>query len=127
MTYTEIDFNGEKLRVSYPVPALKMVFRKLEKLEFLQGEVYNEVSIAQIIYAGHVSYCIPKELIPKVSFEQVYEWVTDNKNDPEELRKAIAAFTEGCKSFNDANAVEGEKKSQLTGKKSKKQHSGNSV
>lgn len=121
MTYTEIEFNGEKLRVSYTVPALKMVFQKLEKLEFLQAEVYNEVSIAQIVYAGHVSYCIPKELLPKFSFEQVYDSVTGNKNDPDELRKAVAAFTEGCRSFNEANAVEGEKKSQSIGKKSKKQ------
>lgn len=122
----EIEFNGEKIGLKYTIPALKMIFQKLDKLSFLAAETYNEVSIAQIIYGGHVSFCIPKELIPKFTFEQVYDSIVSNRNSVDELKKAVDAFTEGCKSLKD-ELKEGEKKSQLTGKKSKKQPMGNSV
>lgn len=122
----EIEFNGEKIGVKYSVPALKMIFQKLDKLSFLSADVYDEVSLAQIIYAGHVQYCIPKEIIPKFSFEQVYETIINNTGNADEMRKAVVAFTEGCKSLYEQLKPD-EKKSQLTGKKLKKQPMGNSV
>ena len=116
----EIEINKEKTGLKYGVWSFKYIFPSLESNKVFESNVFNEITAANIIYYGQLHYCIVNRLIPKFSFEQIFDWTIDI-NNLSEARKALNAFNEECSAFTQRGKEEEEKK-RLTGKKLKKQH-----
>ena len=117
----EISINENKVGLKYGVWSFKYIFPSLESNKVFETNVFNEITAANIVYYGHLHYCIINRLIPQYSFEDIFNWTIDVKNI-EEARKALTAFNDECSAYTKSNSAGEEEKKRLIGKRSKKQH-----
>jgi hypothetical protein len=116
----EIVINGEKVGLKYGLPAMQIIYKKLGDIKDVSPESLGLISFIQMVWGGHVNYCLVKEIPKKYTYEEIFEWVEDNIGNPE-LLKALEAFRES-KFIKNKPVPEEEKKSPLAGKKLKKRH-----
>jgi len=95
-------------------------------ISFENGEL-NEIGVAHLVYSGYYNNCLVKGVLPKMTFENLVDYIETNMAKSEfleELRNAIKIWTESdMVKINVAvaesveEAVEIGKKKSLRGKK----------
>ena len=121
--YAELTILGRKRGLKFGTLAFERLGAALDIIE-QSGEYYTTKFTADLVYAGLVNNCYRKNEQPDFTYQDVFDFVDDNANDPEvvkELAAVIKAF-EQSKPLQDAlEAVNkaSEESKKKAGRKSK--------
>jgi hypothetical protein len=116
----EVVIAGQPVALKFAIPAVRFWLKKIQSQSILVEETSSLMNVSAAIYGGHLNYCLVRDLVPKVTFEDVMDWVEEGK-DVEGMQRAMNAFNESVYIKQVVDSVTEEKK-RLTGTKSKKPH-----
>jgi hypothetical protein len=127
--YCTVHIEGKKIGVKFGLQALFMIDEKIKKMNKIPrvGSTFDLLTLAYYAYAGHYVNCLVKDVEEEFSFEQIYDYFEEHKNDEvlaEEIKNMMEVFSKSISSLTDKNKTEepiGEKKNQKksSGKKLK--------
>jgi hypothetical protein len=121
----EVVIKGQPVALKFAIPAVRFWIKKIQSQSILVEETSTLMNVSAAIYGGHLNYCLVRDMVPKVTFEDVMDWVEEAK-DVEGMQKAMDAFNDSVYIKQVIETVDEEKK-RLTGTKSKKPRTGNSA
>lgn len=130
-----ITLAGQQVGLKFGLPAVRRFFEKTAQYQLMAGNMYTELGVAHILYAGYLNYCIMLEQPPILEFQPFYELVEDldDPNIAKQIAAATKAFEESKYVKRMVEAVDDEKKkatmmteSQSTGTESNLSASENS-
>lgn len=122
----KITIDGHQVVLKFGLPAIKRIMEKMlvYKLADKDGdkEIYNDLGLSHILYAGYLNGCMMRDTLPEIPFEAFYTLLEDAPGDKDkqgEVIAAIAAFEESkiVKQSIGKLKEEVEKKSHLNGTK----------
>lgn len=120
----KITVDGREVVLKFGLPAIRRIMEKMlvYKLSDKTGdkEVYNDLGLSHILYAGYLNGCLMRDELPEIPFESFYtllEDAGDDKAKEAEVVKAILSFEESKKVKRAIEKLreEVEKKSHLNG------------
>lgn len=120
----KITVDGREVVLKFGLPAIRQIMEKMlvYKLSDVDGEreIYNDLGLSHILYAGYLNGCMMRDELPVVPFEAFYtllEDSADNKDQQDQVIAAIASFEESKQVKQSIEKVkeEVEKKSRLNG------------
>lgn len=122
----KITFDGREVVLKFGLPAIRRIMEKMlvYKLSDMDGEreIYNDLGLSHILYAGYLNGCMMRDELPSIPFETFYtllEDSIDNKDLEAQVIAAIASFEASklVKQSIENVKEEVEKKSLLNGTK----------
>lgn len=122
----KISVGGQEVVLKFGLPAIRRIMEKMlvNKLSDMDGEkeIYNDLGLSHILYAGYLNGCMMRDELPVIPFEEFYTLLEDSADDKEKQDQVITAIA----SFEQSKVVkqsieklkdEVEKKSHLNGTK----------
>jgi hypothetical protein len=117
-----IDHDGKTIGLKFGMPAMRMIFNKPDKPEYMDGTTYNTLTLAHVLRSGYVNHCYINFEEPKIEPETFIDLVEESDSNPELLKQienAVRVFDESrfIQKAKKANEPEedSEKKSPSTG------------
>lgn len=82
MNYTTITINDQKVGLKFGMASFRYLSEKfVEGISFDRGEL-TEIGIAHLVYGGYYNNCLVKDVLPKLKFEDIVDFVESNiKNE----------------------------------------------
>lgn len=97
MNYTTITIEGNKIGLKFGMASFRYIQGKFVDGISYENDQLNEIGIAHVIYSGYYNNCIIKEQEPKLTFEDIVDFIEKNlKNEQvlEEIKNVIQVWSE---------------------------------
>lgn len=120
----KITIDGREVVLKFGLPAVRRIMEKMLQYPLMQkseeNEIYNDLGLSHILYAGYINGCMMRDEIAELPFELFYTFIEDGADDKAietHIVAAIKAFEDSkvLKNATDKLKEEVEKKSHLNG------------
>ena len=97
MNYTTITINDQKVGLKFGMASFRYLSDKFKDgISFENGEL-NEIGVAHLVYSGYYNNCLVKGVLPKMTFENLVDYIEANIMKAEfleELKNIIKVWGE---------------------------------
>lgn len=119
MNYTTITINDQKVGLKFGMASFRYLQSKFNDGRTFTNDDLNEISISHLIYSGYYNNCLVKDVEPKITFEELVDYVEANLMNPnfvEEIKRIVEIWSQN-EFIKKAQEVTEETKKKTRGKK----------
>jgi len=91
----KITIDGQEVVLKFGMPAIRQIAEKTLLYPLLDGDRYNDLGLAHILYAGYINGCLMHDQLPLVTFDKFYDLLEnapENESVLAEINTAVRSF-----------------------------------
>lgn len=116
INYTQITIYGKKVGLKFGMLASQLFYEVIEKgKKVMMGDTVNELGITYLLWFGYLNNCEVKQVEPEMTFEDFYNFVESNIEDPDGQIKSAMDVWASSKPVQKAMEAADEAKKKSTG------------
>lgn len=97
MNYTTININGEEISLKFGMASFRHISDKFVDGISFDNNGINEIGVSHLIYSGYYNWCLVKMEKPKLTFENIVDFVEMNLTNEkfiEEVKEVVKVWSD---------------------------------